>query len=134
MIIEKRKTATYEVLFDLALMRQIKHFFIPRVKAFFALSLLLANLHETERFVKSLSANALKCILLLLNFSFHATQKTKTQNKKILSQNWQNPFAFCFFVDPLPYFAKGGLKGCGENPNSPHVILRRTRLTGNLRI
>ena len=44
--------------------------------------------------------------------------------------------------------AKGGFKGCGENPNSPHVILpsrrkptsgkrsepRWTRLTGNLRI
>ena len=61
LIIEKRKTATYEVLFDLALMQLIKHFFIPRVKAFFALTLLLANLHETE--------------------------KTKTQKKKIMSQN-----------------------------------------------
>ena len=28
-------------------------------------------------------------------------------------------------VDLLPHSAKGGFKGCGENPNSPHVILRR---------
>ena len=25
----------------------------------------------------------------------------------------------------MPHSAKGGFKGCGENPNSPHVILRR---------
>ena len=30
-------------------------------------------------------------------------------------------------VDSLPRSAKGGFQGCGENPNSPHVILPSRR-------
>ena len=101
-------------------------------------------------FIKSLSANALKYISLLTNFSFHATQKglneisrqgstlrsrlldmthvvkhnlinarTKIKRKKVLYQNLQNLFLFVVRVDLLPRSAKGGFKGCGENPNSP---------------
>ena len=64
--------------------------------------------------------------ILLTNFSFHATQKTK--DKRVLSQNFSKPFCLLFFVDPLPRSAKGGFKGCGENPNSPRfLVLFRNR-------
>ena len=66
--------------------------------------------------------------LLLTNFSFHATQKTKTQKKKILSPKLTKSFCVLFFADPLLRFAKGGFKGCGENPNSPRfLVLFRNR-------
>ena len=53
-------------------------------------------------FVKSLSANALKCISLLTNFSFHATQKTKRQKKRFCAKISQNPFVYCFLLTPCP--------------------------------
>ena len=45
--------------------------------------------------------------LLLTNLWFHATQKTKTQRKKILSPKLTKSFCVLFFVDPLPRSAKG---------------------------
>jgi len=61
--------------------------------------------------------------LLLTNFSLHATQKNKKTKEKVLSQNFSKPFCLLFFVDLLPRFAKGGFKGCGENPNSPRFLV-----------
>ena len=49
--------------------------------------------------------------------------RTRIKRKKVLYQNLQNLFLFVVRVDLLPRSAKGGFKGCGENPNSPHVIL-----------
>ena len=60
----------------------------------------------------------------------HKKQKTK---EKVLSQNFSKPFCLLFFVDPTACFAKGGFKGCGENPNSPRFLVlfrirKRTQL------
>ena len=82
---------------------------IPRVMAFFALTLLVSeNCMKLERFVKSLSATALKCSSLLTNFSFHATQKTKGQKKRFCAKISQNPFVYCFL-----------LSSCLSSPRAP---------------
>ena len=54
--------------------------------------------------------------------------KNKKTKEKVLCQNFTKPFCLLFFVDPLPHSAKGGFKGCGENPNSPRfLVLFRNR-------
>ena len=53
--------------------------------------------------------------------------RTRIKRKKVLYQNLQNLFLFAVRVDLLPRSAKGGFQGCGENPNSPHVILPSRR-------
>ena len=65
-------------------------------------------------FVKSLSANALKCISLLTNFSFHATQKTKRQKKRFCAKISQNPFVYCFLLTPCPAPPKVVSRGVGK--------------------
>ena len=58
-------------------------------------------------------------------FFVSCNTKNKKTKEKVLCQNFTKPFCLLFFVDPLPRSAKRGFKGCGKNPNSPHVILRR---------
>ena len=79
---------------------------------------LWALLHETERFVKSLSATVLKCISLLTNFSFHATQKTIDKRKgfepKILKTLLS--IVFCWPLAPLCQGAFEGVWGESQLP------------------
>ena len=56
---------------------------------------LLASLHEIEMFVKSLSANALKYISLLTNFSFHGPAPPRVVLRGV--GKIQIPHAFWFF-------------------------------------
>ena len=51
----------------------------------------------------------MKCILLLINFSFHATQKTKRQKKRFCAKISQNPFVYCFLL-PLCHASPRALR------------------------
>ena len=56
-------------------------------------------------------------------FFVSCNTKNKRTKEKVLSQNFSKPFCLLFFVVLLPRFAKGGFKGCGENPNSPRFLV-----------
>ena len=72
---------------------------IPRVMAFFALTLLVSeNCMKLERFVKSLSATALKCSSLLTNFSFHANTSEDIKKEKKICQIYKS----FFFISSEP--------------------------------
>ena len=62
--------------------------------------------------------------------------RTRIKRKEVLYQNLQNLFLFVVRVDPSPSSAKGGFKGCGENPNSTRFLVlfrnrKRTSLSTN---
>ena len=55
-------------------------------------------------------------------FFVSCNTKNKNAKEKDFVPKLTKSFCVLFFVDPLPYFAKGGFKGCGENPNSPRFL------------
>ena len=67
-----------------------------------------------------------ECIRTQIHFTLDTVlclclHEDKNKKKKGLS-SLQNLFLFVVRVDPMPFFAKGGFKGCGENPNSPRFL------------